>query len=93
MLAQEHRAKHRGFSMSEESTVAGRNRAADYEAIELTSTIFELRGETKAYELEYEYLVLLIKQGELNPYGIDIDGSEIRTLDAVGSQEAGSLTS
>ncbi len=60
VLSQERRAKVEGFVRSEETSVAGRERAADFHALELTTTVFELRGQQAAKTEELNVLKMLL---------------------------------
>ena len=60
VFSTERRAKGDGFVRSTESSVAGREREADFHALESTTTLFELRGEIAALQEELATLKLLL---------------------------------
>jgi hypothetical protein len=60
VFSTERRAKVEGFIKSVESSVAGREREADFHALESTTTLFELRGEIAALQEELATLKLLL---------------------------------
>ena len=60
VVGQERRAKVEGFMHSQESSVSGREREADFSALELTTTVFELRGQLAAKQEELGVLQMLL---------------------------------
>jgi hypothetical protein len=62
ICAQERRAKVQGFMGSEASTVTGRERDGDAMAVELTATIFELRGDIAALQEEQKLILTLLER-------------------------------
>lgn len=60
VFSTERRAKVEGFVRSEETSIAGREREADFHALESTTTLFELRGEISALQEELATLKLLL---------------------------------
>ena len=63
VFSTERRAKVDGFVRSAETSVAGREREADFHALESTTTLFELRGEIAALQEELATLKLLLGVG------------------------------
>ena len=60
VFSTERRAKVEGFVRSQESSVAGREREADFHALESTTMLFELRGEIAALQEELGTLRMLL---------------------------------
>ena len=60
VFSTERRAKVDGFVRSQESSVAGREREADFHALESTTALFELRGEIAALQEELGTLKILL---------------------------------
>ncbi len=56
----ERRAKVEGFVRSQESSVAAREREADFHALESTTTVFEIRGQVAAMQEEIGVLKMLL---------------------------------
>lgn len=62
----EHRSKIEAWHNSNEETLKGRDRVADFSALSFTLDIIQLKGEIKALELEYDYIKILIDRGKVN---------------------------
>lgn len=58
--AAEKRARAQGFMGSSSETLGGRERDAEFNSLDLTCTVFELRGRIRALEEERDLLRLLI---------------------------------
>ena len=69
VFSSERRAKVEGFMKSQEGSVAGREREADFHALESTTTLFELRGEIAALQEELGSLKILL--------GVNDAGTEV----------------
>jgi len=59
-LQQEKSARVRGFATSGESSVSGRERDAEAQALPLTLGLYEMQGQIRALQEEKELLLLLV---------------------------------
>jgi hypothetical protein len=57
----ERRAKVEGWQRSQDTSVTARNRDADHNALELTTTLFELQGQVEALQAERDLLRLCLE--------------------------------